>query len=198
MTARPTSTEPLQTAGGDLAALTRQRPVLLSDDCLELMLLTKLILERSLSLTVVATTDPYLTIHLVQTQPISLVISDVSKPGMDGLSMLAALRQDPIGQALPFLFVSAYIGGVDRARALGASGYLFKPVIATELADTVADILRRQAGSLPDHPDLPTRFETGFLAGWRPLPDPSISAHYACYLGPDGQSTFVGPEPYRM
>jgi len=198
MTARRTSEGSSPALGRDLAALTRQRPVLLSDDCLELMLLTKLILERSLNLTVVAPTDPYLTIRLVQTQPISLVISDVSKPGMDGLSMLAALREDPIGRAVPFLFVSAYVDGVGRARELGAAGYLLKPVIARELADTVADILQQEAGASPATPGLPARFDTGFLADWHPLPDPSITAHYACYLGPDGQSTFVGPQPYRM
>ncbi len=193
-----TSEELLRTPGVDLAEFTRQRPVLLSDDCLELMLVTKLILEHSLGLTVVATTDPYLTIRLVRTQPISLLISDVSKPGMDGLSMLAALREDPAGQTLPVLFVSAYVGGVDRARELGAAGYLFKPVIADELADMVAAILHRQAGAFPGTPGLPAQFDPDFLADWRPLPDPRISAHYACYLGPDGYSKFVGPQPYQV
>ncbi len=193
-----TSEELLRTPGVDLAELTRQRPVLLSDDCLELMLVTKLILEHSLGLTVVATTDPYLTIRLVQTQPISLLISDVSKPGMDGLSMLAALREDPAGRTLPVLFVSAYVGGVDRAHELGAAGYLLKPVIAEELAGLVAAILSRRAGTFPATPGLPAQFDPEFLADWRPLPDPRINAHYACYLGPDGYSKFVGPQPYQV
>jgi CheY-like chemotaxis protein len=163
-----TSEELLRTPGVDLAELTRQRPVLLSDDCLELMLVTKLILEHRLGLPVVAPPAPYLTLRLVQTQPISLLISDVSKPGMDGLSMLAALREDPAGRTLPVLFVSAYVGGVDRAHELGAAVICSSRSSPRNWPVWWRAILSRRAGTFPATPGLPAQFDPEFLADWRP------------------------------
>jgi PAS domain S-box-containing protein len=64
-----------------------------------------------------------------------LVISDVMMPGMDGLQLVAALREDPRVAAVPVLLLSARAGqeaSIEGLRA-GADDYLVKPFAAAEL-----------------------------------------------------------------
>ena len=58
-----------------------------------------------------------------------LVISDIAMPGMDGLSLLKALRRDERFKDLPIIMLTA--SGQDQDRLLaqneGANGFLTKP-----------------------------------------------------------------------
>jgi signal transduction histidine kinase len=69
-----------------------------------------------------------------------LVISDVMMPGLDGLELLRALRDDPATKALPVLLLSARAGEPARVEGLraGADDYLVKPFSARELGARVA------------------------------------------------------------
>ncbi|OBK14318.1 SpoIIE family protein phosphatase [Mycobacterium asiaticum] len=64
-----------------------------------------------------------------------LVISDVMMPGLDGLQLLAALRNDPRTAALPVLLLSARAGQEASVEGLlaGADDYLVKPFVAADL-----------------------------------------------------------------
>ena len=64
-----------------------------------------------------------------------LVISDVMMPGLDGLQLLAALRQDSRTAALPVLLLSARAGQEASIEGLlaGADDYLVKPFAAADL-----------------------------------------------------------------
>jgi putative two-component system response regulator len=77
-----------------------------------------------------------------------LIVSDVMMPQMDGFTLLQAVRADPAGAAVPFLFLSARTetSATAQARMLGADDYLFKPFDADDLSLAVrAKLARRRA-----------------------------------------------------
>ncbi len=71
-----------------------------------------------------------------------LAVLDVAMPGMTGLELLVALREQPGMQDVPAIFLSARILPSDIAagRALGAS-YLTKPFVAPALLAAVRAVL---------------------------------------------------------
>jgi putative two-component system response regulator len=86
-------------------------------------------------------------------EPPDLILSDVMMPHMDGFALLEAVRADPAGTAVPFLFLSARTErtATSQARALGADDYLFKPFEPDELTLAVrAKLDRRRAVELFD------------------------------------------------
>jgi len=74
---------------------------------------------------------------------IDLVITDLSMPEMDGMTLLQELRANPQFQHLPVIILtgSAYAQDNTRARAAGATMFLTKPVESEELIATVARLL---------------------------------------------------------
>jgi two-component system response regulator len=58
-----------------------------------------------------------------------LILLDVDMPGMDGLQVLAALREDPRTRAIPVVMLTASAGEehVACSYELGANGYIVKP-----------------------------------------------------------------------
>nr|WP_239522592.1 SpoIIE family protein phosphatase [Geodermatophilus sabuli] len=67
--------------------------------------------------------------------PPDLVVSDVMMPGLDGMQLLAALRDDPRTARIPVLLLSARAGedAAVEGLAAGADDYLVKPFSAQEL-----------------------------------------------------------------
>lgn len=64
----------------------------------------------------------------IDRQP-NLIICDVMMPELDGYGVIAALRQNPVVNKTPFIFLSAKSTEEDRQKglALGANEYLTKP-----------------------------------------------------------------------
>ena len=77
----------------------------------------------------------------------SIVICDVMMPGMDGLSLLRALRADPQTAELPVLLISARADPENTTEALelGADDYLVKPFGAREILARVRAALENAA-----------------------------------------------------
>ncbi len=73
-----------------------------------------------------------------------LVITDVMMPGLDGLGLLRAFREDPTLDFVPVILLTARHEVADRVAAygLGADGYLAKPFHAAELVANVEAVLR--------------------------------------------------------
>jgi two-component system cell cycle response regulator len=73
---------------------------------------------------------------LLQSVPVDLVLSDVMMPGMGGFKLLQQLRADPRHKGMPLLFLtSTACDSTSRAHALalGANGYLMRPIGPLEL-----------------------------------------------------------------
>ncbi len=76
-----------------------------------------------------------------------LVICDIMMPDMDGYSVLATLRGDPVTAIIPFIFLtgSDTRAEVRKAMELGADDYLTKPSTLDELLRAIATRLQKQA-----------------------------------------------------
>jgi two-component system chemotaxis response regulator CheY len=74
---------------------------------------------------------------------IDLVLSDINMPNMNGLELMAAMRDNDMMRAIPVVVVSTE-GSEKRRReseALGASGYIKKPFTPQDIKKTLSDIM---------------------------------------------------------
>ena len=74
-----------------------------------------------------------------------VVLSDIMMPRLDGLQLLARLRDDPATAGVPVVLLSAKAQNaeVQRGLALGADDYVTKPFDPLELIDRVNAVLAR-------------------------------------------------------
>jgi diguanylate cyclase (GGDEF)-like protein len=80
---------------------------------------------------IVAATNGDKALELARRQPQpDLILLDIKMPGMDGYSVLAALKIAPETADIPVIFVTALAEAADEARglALGVADYITKPV----------------------------------------------------------------------
>mgnify|MGYP003535468460 FL=1 len=84
-------------------------------------------------------------LHLATEGEYDLLVLDSMLPGIDGLAVLAALRQS---KQTPVLMLTARILVEDRVRGLraGADDYLLKPFAFSELVARIQVLLRRVNG----------------------------------------------------
>jgi len=75
-----------------------------------------------------------------------LILCDVMMPGLDGHSVLRALRADPATATIPLIFLTARGEKVDQRAGmnLGADDYLVKPVAKEEVLSAIRARLQRQ------------------------------------------------------
>ncbi len=78
-----------------------------------------------------------------------LIVLDIVMPGLDGLQVCSRLREDPLLEQVPILFLSVRKAIEDRIRGLdhGADDYLIKPFDLGELGARVRALLRRVAAA---------------------------------------------------
>ena len=76
--------------------------------------------------------------YLVLRSPPDLIITDVHMPHMDGFEFIEALKADKSLPNIPVIFLTSLEEGDHRGKALGAVGYVTKPVRADKLLSLVA------------------------------------------------------------
>jgi two-component system, response regulator PdtaR len=69
-----------------------------------------------------------------------VVLMDISMPVMDGIEAAQAIREKDTRACILMLTGSNSRSDVDRARQAGASGYVTKDRIASELIDAIVEI----------------------------------------------------------
>jgi len=96
----------------------------------------------------------------------ALAILDMRMPGMDGLELLANMRESGIG--VPVMMVTAYsdVPHAVKAMKLGAIDFLQKPLRPEDFRNIVAEIIKRHARQ--DDPPLET-FSAHIVAAKRCL-----------------------------
>ncbi|MFN3396599.1 MAG: response regulator [Thermodesulfovibrionales bacterium] len=74
---------------------------------------------------------------------ISLILSDLNMPYMDGIELLRSIRSNPAFSHIPFLMVTTEADEEEKKRAIdsGANGYLVKPVTAEIILQNIKNIL---------------------------------------------------------
>ncbi len=73
-----------------------------------------------------------------------VVLLDISLPGMDGVQVLAEMRQDARLASLPVVALTAHAMSGDRERflSLGFDAYVTKPLVDEDvLLDTIAELI---------------------------------------------------------
>ena len=81
--------------------------------------------------------------HL-QTEVVDLIISDILMPEMDGYGLCRAVKQNQNLQNVPFVFYTAtYTSSQDErfAMSLGATRFLIKPMVMTDLLNVISSVL---------------------------------------------------------
>jgi two-component system chemotaxis response regulator CheY len=80
---------------------------------------------------------------LLKAQRVTLVLTDINMPKMDGLQLLAAIKAEPDWHDLPVVMITTEGGEakVGEAVRLGARGYVRKPFTADQIKEKLAGLL---------------------------------------------------------
>ena len=128
------------------ASLSSPIRVVLVDDSADLRSLVRMALDREADFTVVAeAADGASGVEAVAAHKPHLVLLDIAMPVMDGLQALTLIREDSPGSIVVML--SAFTGSsgaIDRAMALGASGYIEKGGGVPEMIADLRGVLARE------------------------------------------------------
>lgn len=83
---------------------------------------------------------------------VHLIITDFMMPEMDGLELIAKLKELPAFRDIPIIILSAYcdVTTVKAARGLDCESFLVKPVEKNQLLERVEQVLRSQPLVLRD------------------------------------------------
>ena len=119
--------------------------LIIDDDSAVMALTTKTLRARGFQ--TLAANDGIAGVEMAKKHLPDMIICDIQMPVLDGYETLAALRQDPVTAAIPFIFLS---GLADRKHlrqgmGLGADDYLTKPFSVSELMGAVKTRLEKQA-----------------------------------------------------
>ena len=119
------------------------RILLVDDDMRNLLALTPVL--EGWGLEVIAAGDGEEALEtLAEESDVAVALLDVMMPGLDGLELAGAIREQPRFATLPCIGLSARAGDDDRERwlALGVGDYLVKPVDVHELHSVLSKVLR--------------------------------------------------------
>jgi CheY-like chemotaxis protein len=75
---------------------------------------------------------------------VSLIISDINMPEMDGLEFLSRIKADPALKAIPVILLSgAPNTEIQKGRDLGAEGYVNKLYASAELYTEIDRVMAK-------------------------------------------------------
>ena len=76
---------------------------------------------------------------LLASKPVHMVISDYNMPGMDGLHLLQALRQNKATQGVGFILVSGRVDDtiISTGRQLGMNNFIQKPFTTPQMKQCI-------------------------------------------------------------
>ncbi len=121
-------------------------PVLLTDDEPGILSLYQAFLARQ-KIPWIATPDSLEALAICQSQPVTLVISDMNKPHLTGLELLRILRAHPQTSQLPFVMITAVPTPELRRNFVEAGGNLLlaKPLQRQAFLSAIHQLLNDQA-----------------------------------------------------
>jgi len=144
-----------------------ERPILVVDDSeTSRGLLKTLLTGWSIPVVAVGTAEEALTLLEQRNRkdaenPFGLVIMDWMLPGMDGIEAAARIRGRPETRSLPIVVISAYAGKEEEARCadIGVNMFLSKPITASLLFNSLAEVEGAKVHAVRRAPDVPLERE---------------------------------------
>jgi len=86
-------------------------------------------------------------LFLAQTEPYDAAIIDVMLPGLDGLSLIAEMRQAQVHTPVIILCAKRSVGDRIKGLQTGSDDYLVKPFVFAELLARLQALIRRSTGT---------------------------------------------------
>jgi putative two-component system response regulator len=82
-------------------------------------------------------------LKITQKSAPDLILLDIQMPGMDGFEVMSRLQAEENTSHIPVIFLTGESDNAvkQRARDLGAAGFVTKPIDIAALRDSVADVL---------------------------------------------------------
>lgn len=82
---------------------------------------------------------------VLENNNVSIVLSDINMPNMDGIELLRAIRSSERWQKLPVVLITTEGGQarVQEAAELGATSYVRKPFSAEQLSEKLAGLFSK-------------------------------------------------------
>ena len=82
-------------------------------------------------------------IELAKKRKPDLILMDIQRPGMDGLSATQIIRNDPSLKNVPIVAITSYAmhGDEQKAKSAGCSGYIAKPIDTRSFLDTINEYM---------------------------------------------------------
>lgn len=101
--------------------------ILAVDDELDMLALLKMIIEGYSEHQVTATNNPVEAAELLDKEQFDLIITDLKMPGMDGMELLAAARQQDEDAMVIVITAYGSLESAEEAMAQGAYDFITKP-----------------------------------------------------------------------
>jgi DNA-binding response OmpR family regulator len=120
--------------------------VLIADDQPNMRQLVRLTLETG-QFEILEAPDGDAALEVARTEVPDLLFLDWTMPGMAGVDVCRALREDPATAGIRIVMLTARSQDSDRrhAEAMGADDYITKPFSPIELLEKVRDVLGPEA-----------------------------------------------------
>ena len=117
--------------------------ILIVDDSESIRELVSLTLE-SAGYKVDKGSDGIEAVQLLDGREISLVITDLNMPNMDGIQLIREIRKKDHYSTIPILMLTTESQQVkkDEAKAAGATGWIVKPFVQEKLLEVVKKVIR--------------------------------------------------------
>jgi len=129
-------------ATATVAAPPRYSILVVDDDAANLKLARALLDAEGFE--VLTATDAISALEVLKTREPALILMDIQLPGMDGWELTRRLKNNAATSHIPIIALTAYGHASDtaRAREMGFTEYVAKPVSTRQLPDIVRRHLR--------------------------------------------------------
>jgi DNA-binding response OmpR family regulator len=126
-----------------------ERILIVDDTPVNLKLTRILLLNEGYSVCTASSAEQAL--ELLPSYRPSLILADIQLPGMDGLEMTRAIKQNPRTREVIVIALTAFamLGDESRAREAGCEGYITKPIDTRRLGSQIREILAQHPGGQP-------------------------------------------------
>ncbi|MBU1090570.1 MAG: response regulator [Candidatus Omnitrophica bacterium] len=123
-----------------------KKKVMLVDDEEDFLRLTKLNLEETGKYEVLTLSSAKDLISVLHSFKPEIIILDLLMPKIGGIEACQMLNDDPVGQRIPLIILSALYKDVDKLKAykLGVLDYIVKPVETDVLISKIEKVLSKQ------------------------------------------------------
>jgi two-component system chemotaxis response regulator CheY len=113
--------------------------ILVVEDSPTMRQLLSFAMKRIPNTKVIEATDGVDALKKLSSEKIDIILADINMPVMDGLKLVSLVRNNPLYKDIPVIIITTEGAKEDRERAmaLGANGYIPKPIQTQELIKMV-------------------------------------------------------------